>query len=402
MWKTEVRFKGGYAGKRTPLFILGLVTGLLTTVTLGVYRFWAKTRIRKYIWSSVTFEGDSFEYTGTGLEKFLGFLTAVVILAVYLATIQLALFFFGVSLFANPERPDEFDALPIQFGPAVITFIAVLPLIFFAQYRAMRYRLARTRWRGLRFGMDHGAWRYALRALGHWILTVLTLGILLPRKTFWLEKFAVDRSWYGDARFEQQGRWTELYFAMKHPLIGICILIFGVFGAVAVESLPLAVTLAVVGTIWLLIGLVSYRVKAFIYLTRHKVLDGQIRFASNPRTSTIIARIVFGGFIVSVLAGFIFAIAGLVTASVLAQITSGEGASATAITVVLVALQYIAALALVDALVLVWITQPIISHLVKSISILNAAALDNIHQRASDVGADAEGFADALDVGGTF
>ncbi len=382
--------------------MLGLVTGLLTTVTLGVYRFWAKTRIRKYIWSSVTFEGDSFEYTGTGLEKFLGFLTAVVILAVYLATIQLALFFFGVSLFTNPERPDEFDALPIQFGPAIITFIAVLPLIFFAQYRAMRYRLARTRWRGLRFGMDHGAWGYALRALGHWSLTVVTLGILLPRKTFWLEKFVVDRSWYGDVRFEQQGKWTELYSAMKHPLIGICILIFGVSGAVAVDSLPLAVTLAAVGTTWLLIGLVSYRVKAFIYLTRHKVLDGQVRFAGNPRTSTIIARIVFGGIIISVLAGFIFAIAGLVTASVLAQITSGEGASATAIAVALVVLQYLAALAVVDALVLVWITQPIISHLVESVSILNAAALDDIRQRAFDAGADAEGFADALDVGGAF
>lgn len=61
-----------------------LKTSLLTLVTLGIYRFWAKTRVRKYFWSSVVGEGDGFEYTGTGIEKILVFLVAVVVLAIYL------------------------------------------------------------------------------------------------------------------------------------------------------------------------------------------------------------------------------------------------------------------------------------------------------------------------------
>ncbi|MGB0797738.1 MAG: DUF898 family protein, partial [Planktomarina sp.] len=70
------------------LFWLAIKTTLLTVITLGVYRFWARTRIRRYIWSAIRPGGDEFEYTGTGLEKFLGFLLAVVILAVYLGILQ--------------------------------------------------------------------------------------------------------------------------------------------------------------------------------------------------------------------------------------------------------------------------------------------------------------------------
>ena len=82
---------GGYSGEKGPLFKLAMVTALLTLVTLGIYRFWAKTRIRKYIWSSTSAGGDAFEYTGNGLEKFLGFLVAVVVLAIYLGLIQMGL-----------------------------------------------------------------------------------------------------------------------------------------------------------------------------------------------------------------------------------------------------------------------------------------------------------------------
>ncbi len=390
---------GEYTGKHGPLLLLAVKTGLLTTVTLGIYRFWARTRIRRYIWSSTTADGDGFEYTGTGVEKFLGFLMAVVILAVYLGILQLVLLYFGLSLFAETENPDEFAALPVQYGPTVIAFLAVLPLTFFAQYRSRRYRLARTRWRGLRFGMEHGAWGYAVRALGHLFLTVVTLGVLLPRNTFWLEKYVTDRSWYGDARFEQKGRWTELFPAMKHLFIGTVILIAGTAAAAQI-GVVVAIISAIIGVLWLLTGYISYRVNAFIYLMRNKTLDGQIYFMASTKTSTVVSRIVIGGLAVSILAGIIFTIVAQLTAPVLAQVTSDSNSPGTAFSVVIVVLQYVAALAVMDALVLVWITQPIINHVVQSVSVMNVGALDGIHQRAVDPGADAEGFADALDVGG--
>ena len=92
------RLYGFFSCDNSKLFWLVVWTGALTVVTLGIYRFWARTRLRRYIWSSIMPGGDSFEYTGTGLEKFLGFLIALVFLAVYLGLLQVVLSFVGFNL----------------------------------------------------------------------------------------------------------------------------------------------------------------------------------------------------------------------------------------------------------------------------------------------------------------
>jgi uncharacterized membrane protein YjgN (DUF898 family) len=68
----------GRAGELAPIV---LTNGLLTLITVGFYRFWGKTRLRRYLWSHVSFLGDRLEYSGRGLELFLGFLVILVILA---------------------------------------------------------------------------------------------------------------------------------------------------------------------------------------------------------------------------------------------------------------------------------------------------------------------------------
>ena len=70
-----------YRADAAALFPLALGTGLLSVVSLGIYRFWAKARIRRFVWSNIRVGDDALEFTGTGLEMFLGFLVAVVVLA---------------------------------------------------------------------------------------------------------------------------------------------------------------------------------------------------------------------------------------------------------------------------------------------------------------------------------
>ena len=41
--------EGRYGGQRGPIFLLVLQTGILTVLTLGIYRFWAKSRVRRYV-----------------------------------------------------------------------------------------------------------------------------------------------------------------------------------------------------------------------------------------------------------------------------------------------------------------------------------------------------------------
>src|SRR5258705_6215321 len=68
-----------YDGRLGELYGIFIVNLLLSIVTLGFYRFWGKTRIRRYIWSRLSLSGDAFEYTGTGGELFIGFLIVVVL-----------------------------------------------------------------------------------------------------------------------------------------------------------------------------------------------------------------------------------------------------------------------------------------------------------------------------------
>ena len=67
-----------------------------------------------------------------------------------------------------------------------VSFIGVIPIYFFASNHARRYVLALTRWHGVRFGLEPGAWGYAGRAMWHWCITLLNVGILWPRKRFCL------------------------------------------------------------------------------------------------------------------------------------------------------------------------------------------------------------------------
>lgn len=139
---------------------------LLTIVTLGIYRFWAKARERRYLWSRTRLIGDELEWTGTGGEMFVGFLMAVGVLLGCVAVI-----FGGAALLGE-------WILVLGF---VAFYIFLLWAFGFAQFRALRYRLSRTYWRGIRGGSDDNGVGYGWTALGNNFVAGLTLGILTPR-----------------------------------------------------------------------------------------------------------------------------------------------------------------------------------------------------------------------------
>jgi len=61
---SAIRFTGTWQ-ESLPIALTNL---LLTVVTLGIYRFWAKARERRYLWSRTEFIDDRLEWTGTGKE----------------------------------------------------------------------------------------------------------------------------------------------------------------------------------------------------------------------------------------------------------------------------------------------------------------------------------------------
>ncbi len=69
-----------FRGERKPLAGIIVKNTLLTIITFSIYRFWARTNIRKYYWSNTLLLGDRLEYTGRGGELFVGFLIVMAIL----------------------------------------------------------------------------------------------------------------------------------------------------------------------------------------------------------------------------------------------------------------------------------------------------------------------------------
>lgn len=82
-----------FVGSRSALFWLALKSGFWTVLTLGFYRFWMKTRLRRWYWSSIRPGGHPLEYVGDPWEKLLGFFIAVVILTFYIGIVNLLLMF---------------------------------------------------------------------------------------------------------------------------------------------------------------------------------------------------------------------------------------------------------------------------------------------------------------------
>lgn len=400
--------QGAYRGGGGRLFWLVLGTGMLTLLTLGIYRFWAKARIRRFLWSATAPGGNPFEYTGTGLEKFFGFLVAVVILAAYLGVLNVVLLFLGFSVLLSGDPNDPIAQLR-QIGVIYINLFALIPLIFFAQYRARRYLLSRTRWRGVRFGAEHGAWGYTWRGCLLALVNGVTLGLLTPLSTYKLEKYTWDRTWYGDARFFQGGGWTRLYRAMIHVFIGLALVAgAGVLVVVDQTLALLAGVLAVVGSVWVMIGFIYYNVHAWRILAAHRVLGEEIRFRSQPRTGTIIGTYIVGTIAVALLSAIAVVPVALIIAG-LAQATpvfdDPEALFSTPagwLALAIIVLAYFFVIVLAGALSMVFIRQPILRHYVEETAVIGATRLDGIRQRVGDDIVDAEGFADALDVGAAF
>lgn len=394
------------------LFLLALGQVCLTIITLGLYRFWMTTRLRRYYWSSIRIMGDPFEYTGNGLEKLVGFLLAVIILGVYLTIVNFAFVFAGLY------STDDVIALQVAINLSVV---ASLPLIHFATYRARRYVMARTRWRGIRFGMSQAAWGYAWRAVGLNILTALSLGLLYPFQHFRLTRYVTDRTWFGDRKFNQAGKWTALMRYWAWIYIGVAITA-GAAAAIAIDPedeqvAGIAGLVLVVGYLIIYLLMLRYRVAAFRYLWNHRTL-GTTRFNNDVDTGEVIGIHVAGSTAVWTLA-IIAALVAMVAAAVGAVLILGvdrvevmiDAANNSKLTgrdgwaiLILMGVGYLSAIPVGVAFNHIFMTRPILSRQVQGLRIADAEALSTVRQRSHDHATEAGGFADALgvDIGSGF
>lgn len=213
---------------RYPPGLIGLssVNLALRVVTLGIYHFWAKTEVRKRIWSAVRINDEPLTYTGRGMELFLGFL---IVFGAVLLPIML-----GIT------------GLYIAFGPLSIIpqfaifglYVLFAYLIGIAVYRAQRYRLARTRWRGIRGALVGSPTSYAWTYFWTMILIPFTLGWIVPWRTTRLQSMITNNVRFGDRPMQFDATPGPLYGPFALLWVGSIVLYFAVFGGIGLYMFP--------------------------------------------------------------------------------------------------------------------------------------------------------------------
>ncbi len=184
---------------RPGLWGIAIVNWLLNVVTFTLYRFWAKTRVRCHIWSCVHINGEPLEYTGTGRELFLGALLVFGVLFMPIVVLTGLIY-----LTLGPESP----ALA---GTNVAASLVVVVLYGMAVYRARRYRLSRTLWRGIRGTLTGSPTRYTFIYLAALILKFVTFGWSSPAMNLELEHRIANEAMFGTMPFRFSGASGPLY-----------------------------------------------------------------------------------------------------------------------------------------------------------------------------------------------
>ncbi|MFC3676473.1 DUF898 family protein [Ferrovibrio xuzhouensis] len=170
------------------LLVRNLLFGALT---LGFYRFWAKTNLRRFLWASVVIDGEPLEYTGRARELLIGFLIVMAI-------------FVPLSVGYSALQTMLLDTPAAGIILSIVYAVGLYLLINAAIWRARRYRLLRTLWRGIRAGQDGSTWIYMGKAALWLLLVPLSLGLALPWALADLARYRIEHTLWGQFR----GRFT--------------------------------------------------------------------------------------------------------------------------------------------------------------------------------------------------
>ena len=195
-----------FHGAGGSLFGIHIVNVFLTIVTLGVFYFWGKARVRRYLWSQTAIAGDRFAFHGTGREMLLGFLKAVLIFAVPL--IALSIVYNSPSVWGVVRALAYFLAYLIG---AVFYPLAIVG--------ARRYRLSRSSWRGIRFSFRGSGKQFIRLFFVQSLLTGVTLGLWYPVFDTKRYAFLTSNSWFGNRRFHFDGSSFRLFKSFLLALI---------------------------------------------------------------------------------------------------------------------------------------------------------------------------------------
>ncbi len=241
----------GFSGTWKDYAPIAFTNLLLTIVTLGFYRFWATTRTRQYLWSHTRFIDETLEWTGTGMELFIGFLLVLLLLGAPIVFLQ-----FGVQALIF----QGYTTLAFTLG--FVAFAIIFYLGGVARFRALRYRLSRTWWHGIRGGSNDKGWAYGWSYCWRYVVAMSALYLLIPwaMMSLWNDRW--NKMSFGPYTFEAKAgpgpifkRFLLFYLLPFVLVIGLFFLAFS--GGQATSATAVAMTVLVIFLAYLGIGVVA-------------------------------------------------------------------------------------------------------------------------------------------------
>ncbi len=256
---------------------LSLKILLFKILTLGLYHFWGKTEVRRRLWNGIRLNGQPFEYTGTGKELFFGFLIAAVVLFLPTMAYVITLAF----IFGPESRELDLFLLPLYVFFFFLSGVAI--------YRAMRYRLRRTRWRGIRGTLAGSPWKYGWTHFWTALTLPLTFGWSYPWRTVKLARIMTEDMRFGNRAFSLEAHWKPLLgpFALSWLSIAAFFAALAGTAAAPLVAVPLAVVLF---GVMIYTGL-RYRAWEMNYLTGRMRFDGA-RFSMSATPGSLLGLFV--------------------------------------------------------------------------------------------------------------
>ena len=204
-----------YHGTGGALLGLMLVNALLTAITLGIYSFWARTRVRAYFYGETEVAGDRFQYHGTGGELLRGWLKAMGVLIVLGFAFVMVL----ISIIPKPVPGQAPQITPAVLALELGYFAMIGLLVTIAINGARRYRLSRSSWRGIRFSYS-GRWQgFLAMTVKGTILSAITLGFYSPYYRNQSRAFLATHARFGSLPFDYDADGKDLFFSYLKALL---------------------------------------------------------------------------------------------------------------------------------------------------------------------------------------
>ena len=373
----------------------------LELITFGFYRFWLTTDIRRHLWTHTEVDGDALEYIGRGKELLFGFLIAMAVLG------PIFLIYFLVGLQA--ERVKAFASLPL--------YLFMFAFSQFAAYRARRYRLTRTVWRGVRFWMTGSGWSYAWRSVLWGLLLAPTFGLAYPWRMAALERYKLGHTLYGNlpGRLEATGweLFKRVWWVWLLGLLPFVLIVGSLIGIAITDSHTRPGTAAKMFHATMLFAILLFFALPFLHGLRRArewawwangIRFGRVAIICELRPGSLIA--VYWKLIGwSLLVLLIFAaIIGGITAAVFAG-TLGGGAAAILSgqlpiwSFALYAVAYLLLIITLWVLMRIYTLQRVWRRVVAACAVIDIAGASDVAATGDIVSAFGEGLADGLDFG---